>query len=311
VPLLRFLRACLVAAAASAALGGCGDETMNDPHQTVLRSERVWVDGARVTPPTKNFRGAPQRTLRTLIWQPLEMRPLPLLIMAHGFGGLPEKFAAFARTVAAAGFVVAAPAFPLTNENAPGGHDVGLGDFVNQPADISFVISKLLAANDTAGDALHGHIRAADVAGLGHSLGGLTTIGLTRKNCCRDGRVRASILVAAVAALADAYGIDSIHNGPPTLIIHGTADPTVPFESSLQLYDAIHAPRFFLGLAGATHSEDLESQTQPAIVERDAAQRATIAFLNATLRGAHAELNDTFAALVQAGDIVQSDEAGL
>lgn len=295
----------------SAALAACGRDAVRDQPTAVTKSERVWVDADRPTPPTRKFAGAPQRTLRTVIWQPADTRPLPLVVMAHGFGGLPEKFDAFARTVATAGFVVAAPAFPLTNEGAPGGHDVGLRDFVNQPGDVSFVISRLLEASWAHGDPLLGTIREENIAVLGHSLGGLTTIGLTRKDCCRDRRVRATILVAAVAGLADAYGIDSIAAGPPTFIIHGTADQTVPFDSSLQLYDMIQAPRFLVGLDGAGHSEGLESQTQPAIAARDATQRATIAFLNGAFRGAATELHDTLASLVQIGDVVQADGAGL
>src|SRR5439155_25702229 len=139
-------------------LAGCGDNDAfsNRSASTqplATRTERVWVDSSRATPRTSKYAGAPDRTLRVLIWQPNRPGPSPLLVMAHGFGGLPEKFDAFARTVAGAGYVVAAPAFPLTNENAPGGHDVGLRDQVNQPADVSFVISGLIDAAATAGDA--------------------------------------------------------------------------------------------------------------------------------------------------------------
>src|SRR5262249_21190249 len=146
----------------------------------------------------------------------------PLLVMAHGFGGLPERFDAFARAVAGAGYVVAAPAFPLTNEDAPGGHDVGLRDAVNQPGDVRFVIGRLLEAAQAADDPLGGRILPAQIAVLGHSLGGATVIGLTRKNCCRDDRVGATILVAAAAFLAGVHGSDPITEGPPTLLIHGT-----------------------------------------------------------------------------------------
>ncbi len=288
-------------------LASCGGTVVTDATMPVNRSEHVWVDSSRVTPPTSAYPGAPTRTLRVLIWQGGGVRRLPLLILAHGFGGLPEKFDAFASTVAAAGFVVAAPAFPLTNEMAPGGHDAGFNDFVNQPADLSFVLTQLLQANHTAGNPLEDAIDDHAVAALGHSLGGVTVIASTRKNCCRDARIAASILVAAVP-LAAAFGPDSIAAGPPTLIIQGTADTSVPYSAATTLYQQIQPPRILLGLKGAGHSEALESQVEPPIPARDAAQRGTIAFVNAVFRGAHGELQATLAALATAGNIVQAEE---
>jgi dienelactone hydrolase len=298
---------------AGATLTGCGDSDQfaftgaSTSPLTVSRTERVWVDGSRVTPRTSKFPGAPDRTLRVLIWQPSRPDPSPLLVMAHGFGGLPEKFDAFARTVAAAGYVVAAPAFPLTNENAPGGHDVGLRDQINQPADVSFVITQLLNAAATAGDPLAARIQPSEIAALGHSLGGATVIGLTRKNCCRDDRVRATVLVAAATFLATALGSDPITAGPPTLVIHGTGDQTVAYESSVDLYSRIAPPRILLGLTGAGHSEAVESQIDPPIAARAAAQRATIAFLNAMFRGAQATLDTVLADLANDGNPLAVD----
>lgn len=285
-------------------LAACGGTVEPNPLAGAMRSERVWVDPSRPTPRTATYDGAPERTLRVLIWQPPARGPTPLLLMAHGFGGLPEKFDAFARTVAAAGFVVAAPAFPLTNQEAPGGHEQGFRDFVNQPADLSFVLTELLRAAGTPGDPLQARIAASQVAVLGHSLGGTTAVALTRKACCRDDRFVASILVAAAVPLVSAFGPDPVAaEGPPTLLIHGTADRSVGYGTSTTFYDHIQPPRYFLGLSGAGHSEALESQTVPAIGPQRAAQQASIAFLNALFRGAHTELDETFAMLAAAGNV--------
>jgi predicted dienelactone hydrolase len=165
----------------------------------------------------------------------------------------------------------------------------------------------LLNSAASTGDPLQGRIVPADVAVLGQSLGSATVIGLTRKNCCRDPRVRASILSAA-PLLPGAFGPDPISAaGPPTLILHGTADTTVPYATATQLYSLIDPPRFLVGLNGAEHSDALESQAEPPIPARDAAQQATVAFLNAVFRGTAPELNATLAALAAEGNLLQAD----
>jgi len=214
-------------------LSACGDSDPQ-PRATLQRSERTWVDTSRATPRKPGFAGADTRTLRVLLWTPPTFHASPLVVLAHGFGGAPQKFEAFATTLAAAGYVIAAPTFPLTNENAPGGHETGLGDVRSQPGDISFVVTQLLNANATPGDALYGRIESDAIAVLGHSLGAVTTIALTRKQCCSDARVRAAILVAPLPGLVDLTfaGSPTSADGPPTLLIHGTADTTADYAGS-------------------------------------------------------------------------------
>lgn len=294
----------------SAAFVACGGTVDPGSANQVSRSERVWVDASRTTPRTSSYTGAPQRTLRVLIWRSDGARAQPLLLMAHGFGGLPEKFDAFARTIAAAGYVVAAPAFPLTNENAPGGHDAGFRDFVSQPGDLSFVLSQLLATSDSTTDSLAGAIDPAQIAALGHSLGGTTVIGLTRKTCCLEARVRGVILVAAAVPLADAFGQDATVANLPTLIMQGTADQSVDYSTAPAFYALIGPPRFLIGLTGVGHSEAVESQIDPPIPARDAAQRSSIAFLNAVFRHANAAFDAILVSLATAGNQVRSEAIG-
>ncbi|GIW43382.1 MAG: hypothetical protein KatS3mg077_0664 [Candidatus Binatia bacterium] len=99
--------------------GGCGDD--GETFRSVERFELVAVDGTRRTPPNGSFPGSPQRSLRLLIWRGQSQghcgSETPLLLLLHGFGGLPEKFEGLARNLAAGGLTVVAVAFPLTNEN--------------------------------------------------------------------------------------------------------------------------------------------------------------------------------------------------
>jgi predicted dienelactone hydrolase len=302
---MRFARTKLEALSLVAfVLSACG----NDDGQAgatsihVAVSERAWVDTSRTIPRT------PSRTLRTVIWNPETATPVPLLVLAHGFGGLPEKFDAFARAVASAGFLVAAPAFPLTNEDAPGGHENGLQDFRNQPGDVTFVLDRLFEANQNPGDELFAHIDPDRVALLGHSLGGLTALAATRKDCCHDPRIKAVVAVAPLVALfLNQFGADSIAAAPPTLILHGQADTTIAFQSSIDFYEAIDAPKYLVGLVGVDHSEALESQDLPAPPPRKAAEDTVIAFLDATLLQDARRFDTLLDELVARGHIVEAD----
>lgn len=93
----------------------------------------------------------------------------------------------------------------------------------------------------------------------------------------------------------------------PTLIIQGTADQSVPYATAPAYYDHISPPRFLVGLTGVGHSEAVESQFEPPIPARDAAQRASIAFLNAVFRNAGAAFDATLSDLAAAGNIVRSE----
>ena len=84
------------------------------------------------------------------------------------------------------GFVVAAPLFPLSNGNVPGGPDAG--DVVNQPEDMSFVISSVLADSHSSSGPLAGLVNPNEVGAAGHSNGACTTLGLVANTCCSTRR---------------------------------------------------------------------------------------------------------------------------
>jgi alpha-beta hydrolase superfamily lysophospholipase len=298
--------------AASVACAACGGTVDLTTPSAVVRTTRTWEDSSRATPANGTYSGAPTRTLPTLIWEPRHATARPLLLMAHGFGGAPDTFDAFAGTVAAAGFIVAAPTFPLTRADAPGGHNTAaaLQDAANEPGDVSFLISALQAASADPGDPLFGRLDPAHVAVLGHSLGGAVVIGLTRKPCCRDARVQAAILVDPLTAVYGFFGAGTTA-GPPTLLLQGTADTTVSYSSVVSFYDSIGAPRFLIGLEGAGHSDAVEGPPGPPAPPRAAAQEATIAFLNAVFYGDAAALTTTLDTLNAAGNPVQADPGSL
>jgi hypothetical protein len=84
-------------------------------------------------------------------------------------------------------------------------------------------------------------------------------------------------------------------------------DHSVDYATAPAYYERIGPPRFLLGLTGVGHSEAVESQIDPPIPARAAAQRASIAFLNAAFQHASAAFDAPLAALAATGDIVRSD----
>ena len=100
--------------------------------------------------------------------------PYPLVVFGHGFAVTPHVYASLLQSWARAGYVVAAPVFPLGNADAPDGPDEA--DLVNQPADMSFVISSLLALNQPGAGALTGLIDPGQIAVAGHSDGAETAL---------------------------------------------------------------------------------------------------------------------------------------
>lgn len=313
----RLAVATLVALAAVAL--GCGDgpgpSAEHVPAAAILAEERTLVDASRPTPPKSGFAGAASRTIATRLWYAPEpprgsacgARGCALVVLAHGFGGATARFDAIARHLAGAGYVVAAPTFPLTNEAAPGGHLSGLADLVAQPGDVSFVIDELVGASGRAGDALSGRVDPERLGVVGHSLGGATVLALTRLPCCTDPRVDAVVAVAPASFLVEGlFGEKLAAAGPPTLSITGSEDRTVSSAVVRALHDALAPPRVFLGIPGAGHSDLIESSGAPAPVLEPTA-RACEAFFAAFLGGDRARLAAELDALAAEGQTVAVD----
>jgi fermentation-respiration switch protein FrsA (DUF1100 family) len=201
--------------------------------------------------------------------------PYPLLVFAHGFDVTPATYASLLHYWASAGFVVAAPLFPRTNRHAPGGPDEA--DVVNQPADVSFVISNLLALDADSSSPLHALIDAGRIAVAGHSDGAETALAVADARRLRDPRVRAGVIMSG--AEMSGIGGYSFSGGPPLLAIQGTADTLNEPRFTYAFFNAARPPKYMLKLLGATHLAPYTSQ-QPQL---RLVERATTAFLAAYL----------------------------
>jgi predicted esterase len=209
--------------------------------------------------------------------------------MAHGGGGHPEKFDAFASAIAQQGYLVAAITFPMTNQYAPVDIVYGIADVSNQPGDVSAAVDWLLKSVDDPQHTLYNQFNPTQLAYLGHSLGGQTGLALNRYSCCVENRFKAWILAAPFLPLNDSLFPDHagppLASGPKTLLMHGQQDPVAPISDTEALYELFEPAKAYVGVLEAEHAEYLESQDIPAIPSRGLAQDITLGVLNDWLKG--------------------------
>ncbi len=199
--------------------------------------------------------------------------PFPLVVFGHGFELTPAPYSRLLEAWARAGFVVAAPRFPLENAHAPGGPDES--DLINQPADMSFVISKLLSVSSRPGGQLQDLIDPQRIAVSGHSDGGETALAVAYYRRFSDPRVGAAAILSG-ARIPGVAGFSFPPGTPPLLATQGTADTINLPRFTLSFYDAASPPKFLLTLFGAAHLPPYTNERpQLHIVER-----VTIAFFD-------------------------------
>lgn len=219
------------------------------------------VDPDRATPANGDFPGAPSRTVITEVWYPaitsgrgtaldVDDAPYPLVVLSHGFSGFRTVSTFFTEHLASHGYLVAAPDFPLTNLNAPGGPNSL--DVLHQPGDVSLVIDHLLGFSATPGHLLeHGADKNA-IGVAGHSLGGLTSLLVTFHSELADPRIDAAIPMAAVSC---PFEEEFFRNRSiPLLLIGGEADLFIPFTTDPEAsYRLAEPPKYLLNIFHGTH----------------------------------------------------------
>lgn len=189
------------------------------------------------------------RTLATTVWWPQDAPgPAPLVVQAHGF--LADRTGAryVARDLASHGWVVVAATHPTTTLFAPGGPK--LEDVVRQPADVSFLVDRVLADGDGLPELPP--IDPGRIAVMGHSLGGLTATLAAFHPRLRDPRVAAAI---SVAGPMEPFRPQFFAGARvPFLVIAGSADVIVDWRSNaFVVLDRVPGGTLVL-LAGASHT---------------------------------------------------------
>jgi len=210
----------------------------------------------------------------------------PLVVFAHGYDVSAETYAAMEHDLAAAGFVVAAPDFPLTSVVYDG--PAIESDVVNQAADVSFVITQLLDPITVPGILLD-TIAHAKVGVIGHSDGGVTAAAVAYNSSVADPRIGAAVILSGAEARYPGSWFTTASS--PLLAIHGDSDEVNPYSSSEQLYDDATDTRYLVTVLGGSH---LGPFTDGAA--RPAVSTLLADFLRAELSG------DTAAAAAITGD---------
>jgi dienelactone hydrolase len=256
---------------------------------------RTFVDSTRPTDANGDAPAVPTRTLKTTIYYPAAGPPTdaptenapadakhgryPLVLFSHGIYASGPVYADVLKTWASAGYVVAAPNYPLSSANTPGGVNFGRGvaDTKNQPGDATFVINEVIKDKQVGGA-----VDAKRIGAAGHSLGGITTYGLAYSPCCRDKRIKAAIPMSGFAGVVEPIDQYVWNGQPPLLALHGDADPTVPYVSDTNTFAWAKPPKFLVTFPGAGHVFPfLGGDTEQAKVLK----QSTVDFLDRYLKG--------------------------
>lgn len=261
----------------------------------------TYVDASRSTAAVPGYAGAPDRTFPVTVWYPAAGEPdggpvadappdrrggpYPLVLFSHGYAVTPAFYEELLARWAAAGYVVAAPTYPLLS-GVPAGpsHD----DYGKVFTDQRFVLDKVLAEMGTAAGAhpLAGLVDPARVAAAGQSDGEVAAFGAGFLECCRDPRVKAVIAMAGnLGNIDNSVRRDS---GIPILHLMGEADELQPYADAIAWdRDNLTAPRWMVTLVGGTHAPPYRDPASPHF---DGVTETTTAFLDGTLKGDAARL---------------------
>jgi dienelactone hydrolase len=190
-------------------------------------------------PPSKTHRPAPG--------------PLPMIVFAPGFMQCGLHYFDMLKYWATAGYVVAVVNFPKSDCKV--GNAATESDMINQPYDVSYAITTLLAMSKAKHGLFAGLLAPSKIGIAGQSDGGDTVAAVAANTCCVDRRVKAVAVQSGAEWPPMPGGYFSKVPGP-ILFTQGSADVINPPGCSVKMWrDDSNKARFYLDLFGATHTE--------------------------------------------------------
>jgi len=208
------------------------------------------VDPTRSTPARGSTAASSSRTLTLTISYPVTetATQFPLVVFIHGFDVDAATYLDLEQEIAAAGFVVAAPDFPVSSSALSGS---AARDIVEQATDVSFVITELLDASSVPTE-LSGRIEDTKVAVVGHSDGAVTAAGVAFNGAAADSRVGAAVLLSGAEAFFPGTWFGD-EDTPAMLAVHGTDDEINPFAESEELFADATGPKWLVAVTDGSH----------------------------------------------------------
>lgn len=256
----------------------------------------VYTDTARWTPAYFGQAAHPNRYLPTTVWYPAgvggrgydqgSVAPaagrFPLVVFAHGYNANPATYQPFLHTLAAAGYVVAAPTFPTSHYiNGVTMPPRSNAEMVSQAYDMSAVISGVQWRVSRGWWPLARVVDTAHVGVVGHSDGAMTVPGMQLTTGYSDWRPKATVVMSG-ADLPMPGGVYGVRRTTPVMVEQATQDPYNGYINGLNLFNGVQGrPKTMLSVSGYYHIWPLIGNDRVA----DLTRRSTLDFLNWQLKG--------------------------
>jgi len=261
-------------------VGLAGPVSAREPEFGIGFRQASWTDASRGIKATMGFAGADTRRLDVMIWYPTPTpgaEPVadaaavaghwPLVLYSHGTNGSPNNAMHIVRDLVRHGYVVAAPAYPLSSLTAFTHIRMSdPSDVINQVKDVRFLIDQLLA------DPFTGALVDPQRIGIaGHSLGAVTSYFAVYGGGLRDPRIKAVALTGpgdpVQTALSNTMGMAlTPHAAVSVPVLFLTADKDVFARTTGQpfaAYERVEGPKFQLLLHGGVHVWFRDGDTWP------------------------------------------------
>lgn len=216
---------------------------------------RVVLTELAHTGPTGTYLGArslPVTVLYPVLTPASTVRKFPLVVFAPGYLQCPAPYLPLLKAIASAGYVVASVTFPRTGCTSLAHRYEP--DLVNEPQDLSFMITALLNASAASTGPLSGLINAKEIGAAGHSDGGDVVALLAANSCCTDKRVTATAVFSGSEWFPPPGRYFAVKPAA-MLFVQGNKDTINPPFYSRQLYNLDPSRnRYYLDQLGANHT---------------------------------------------------------